>query len=198
MLGKRFGKLIVIFFSKKDRSHSYWKCLCDCGATKIVTSNNLKRGRSTSCGCKRKETLSRISLTHGKSKSKIYLVWHAMHNRCYLKNHLHYHNYGNRGIKVHERWHIFENFYTDMGDCPQGLTLERIDNNGPYSKDNCRWATRKDQARNKRNNRLLLFKDTTRTLAEWSELSGVEYNCLTKRLNLGWSNEKALTTPMRK
>jgi len=135
--------------------------------------------------------------THGRSRTKIYRVWRSMLSRCQDPNFPKFQNWGGRGIRVCERWQTFEHFFADMGECPPGRVLDRIDNDGDYTKDNCRWATTREQHNNKRPNRPLTFNGRTQTIAEWARELGFSYFTLNTRLNrLGWSIERALTTPI--
>ena len=169
-----------------------WNCICQCGTTRIVVGSDLKKGASKSCGCHQKEVASSICV-HGMADTQEYSIWCAMKARCQNSKVSNYHNYGGRGISVCERWETFENFYADMGDCG-GLTIERIDTNGDYEPSNCRWATRKEQGNNKRNNRLLSFDGLTLTVQQWADRIGIGEATIRKRLRLGWSTAKALTT----
>lgn len=154
--GKTFGSWVVMFRagSKKNGS-AKWTCLCVCGATKEVPAESLVRGKSKSCGCLSQEMRVKNCTVHGHTRldgytSGTYRSWHAMRQRCENKRHRAFPDYGGRGISVHERWQSFEAFLADMGERPEGCSLDRINPDLNYSPDNCRWATRKEQALNKR------------------------------------------------
>jgi hypothetical protein len=188
--GLRFGRLVAIEEAPGPRN---WRCVCDCGAEAIVRKNNLRSGNTTSCGCWRRE--ARPRLTHGLTDHPLYDIWYEMMQRCHREDDPKYHYYGGRGIVVCDRWHDVRNFVADLKDRPDGLTIDRIDVNGNYEPGNVRWATRKQQQRNRRCNRLVDIDGDVRTLIEWSEISAVSYTTIAHRLHRGWSPYDAVFTP---
>ncbi len=188
--GQRFGKLIVLKPDGRDSSgHYLWLCVCDCGNTKTISGDSLRRGYTTSCGC--------INYKHGDSDSKLYKVWRDMRRRCYNPSRNDYGRYGDRGISVCDRWHdfaVFKNDVTSMSHAKEpGYTLDRIDNDGDYTPDNVRWATYIAQANNRRSNVLVTYDGETHTISEWSKKLGINYYKLRARLKMGWSVERAFT-----
>lgn len=204
LIGKRFGRLIVIKRVNNDKwKKSQWLCLCDCKRKKIITGNSLNQQLTKSCGCLRREITIKRSTKHGHNNrnkiSKTYHIWHQMKQRCMNPNNLDYSNYGGRGIKICKRWIKFENFLKDMSEVPEGYQIDRINNNNGYYKNNCRWATPKQQARNRNNNNLKTLNGKTQCLAAWAEECNISFNTLRARLyRYGWSIEKALTTKVRR
>lgn len=192
--GKKFGRLLVLNRIKKQgaKKYSLYECLCDCGNKIITRSDTIQKG--ISCGCFQKEQVT----SHGKSNSQVYKTWRSMKYRCYNENNPAYVHYGHRGIKVCDRWlESFENFYADMGDPPsENHSIDRIDNNGDYIPENCRWATWEEQENNKSTNVFLTYKDETKTMAEWCKKLNMPMSTLHNRLKR-WSIEKALSTAIR-
>jgi hypothetical protein len=197
--GQKFGRLQVLSFSHigKDK-RTYWDCVCDCGKTKIANGKSLRNGNVRSCGCFNTESIIKRQTTHGKTKIKEYNIWEKMKNRCYCEKDKRYKNYGGRGIKVCDEWkNSFENFINDMGLRPDiNHSLDRIDNNKGYCKENCRWATRLEQANNKSNSRLLTYNGLSLTTRQWSEKLNVNFKTLNSRIAKKWTIERALNTPI--
>lgn len=188
-IGDVFGELTVI--GAPVGTPAKMPCRCSCGAEKLVRRDHIKSGATRSCGCVRDRRSSEWSRTglqafstkHGQAHSRVYSIWHGIKQRFTNPNTKYFSNYGGRGITVCERWLVFENFLTDMGHPPDGFTIDRIDNDGDYEPGNCRWASRRDQANNRRVNRRITKDGTTRTIAEWSQLTGIHYNTLAQRLD---------------
>jgi len=158
MRGVRSGRLLVVS-EVKGRKRISWLCLCNCGNKVIVSSDNLRHGNTKSCGCLRKEVTGKLKRTHGLSSLKEYAKWALAIDRCHKENNFQYKDYGGRGIRVCKRWrNSFEAFYKDMGPCPPGLTLERINNDKGYFPRNCKWATWDEQCRNRRTNVWVVYK----------------------------------------
>ena len=200
LTGKRFGKLTIIkrLESSKSGHSSMWQCKCDCGTITKVSRNNLMNGHTKSCGCLKHESRVR---THGKSKNRLYYVWRDMLNRCFNESVPDYHSYGGRGITVCDEWKDdFQSFYDwamengyDETAKRGAFTLDRIDVEKDYEPSNCRWVDVKLQQNNRRNNVIIEYDGCSYTLAQLSELTGIPYKTLHKRIRvLNWDIEKAI------
>ena len=204
LTGLKFGKLTVIELdSSYTKKHKKWFCECDCGNFTSVFGTNLKQGVTTSCGCQSSRNnareLVKVNTTHGLSRSKIYRIYHTMKNRCYKKSSKPYNDYGGRGKIICNEWlsdfESFQNWAISNG-YEEGLTLERIDVNGNYEPSNCKWITQSEQCNNKRTTLYATIKGETKTLKEWSLLSGIKYNTLhTRKRVYGWDDEDLLRKP---
>jgi hypothetical protein len=184
-VGERFGKLRVVAFQGRNKHGRYmWECRCDCGGAAVVQGTALVNGVTKSCGCLKRAGNRR---THGKAGTRAHWAWKAMKQRCTNRDLAGWKNYGGRGITFDPRWESFENFLADMGEPPRGGMLDRIDNDGPYTKDNCRWATRTEQNRNRRTTIVVEHNGARRTLQEWAEVIDVPYDRLLTRYLRGWA-----------
>lgn len=193
--GKRFGKLVVKERATNKSKQTRWLCLCDCGCETIVHAAHLKSGHTQSCGCIHSQSVRELMSTHGKSKTKLYKVWRGIIERTTCPTHHAYKNYGGRGITLCKEWHDFQPFYewSMSHGYVEGLSIDRIDCNGNYEPNNCRWATVKEQQNNRRDNRFITYNGETHTMKEWSEIRGIKYVTLSMRINkYGWSIERSL------
>jgi len=193
----KYNRLTLIKLSHKDNwGKQYWLCECDCGNIKTYRLSHIKQGRTKSCGCLNAE--QRINgATHGHARgdkaSRTYVSYQHIKARCNNPKHKQYPDYGGRGITVCDRWlESFENFLADMGECPDGLTIERLDNDLGYSPDNCIWADMVAQANNRRSSRIIKFDGKSLTIAEWSRETGIKHGTISWRLAQGWSVHDAL------
>jgi len=207
IIGKKFARLTVIGEAKPRR----YLCgtirrrsiaLCDCG--KVIETDNtfLMLEKTRSCGCLRRELLSNQEKTHGHTvgyPTRTYFSWRAIIERCTNTNNKQWKDYGGRGIQICKQWMSFESFLSDMGERPKGTTIDRIDNDGNYCSENCRWISRREQQRNKRTNRIVTFKGVTGCLVEMCERFSVPYGLVRQRLSgYGWSVEDAFARPNQK
>ena len=197
--GRRFGRLVVLRFDKIHRfpsglGKSRWMCKCNCGKEISVLGSSLTSGNTTSCGCANVDAIRERNFKHGKTGTRTYLVWQAMLNRCRNPNVTMFYRYGGRGISVCERWIDFENFLSDMGECPPRMSIERIDNDGNYEPQNCRWADRRTQARNTSSNRVIRFGGREMCLKAWADELQMDQASLSERIKR-WGLDRALTQP---
>lgn len=198
LTGEPFGRWKVLARAENSpQGQAQWLCRCECGNEKIVKSIILRRNLSRSCGCLKADVCRERVTTHGHSRpgqtTPTYHTWAGMVARCTNPKHQTYHLYGGAGVTVCERWLTFANFLEDMGEKPPGTSLDRIQGSRIYDKPFCRWATPKEQGRNKSNNRLLTFQGETLTMAEWAERLEWSPATISHRVNAGWSDEDALT-----
>ncbi|TCT14563.1 hypothetical protein EDC18_10544 [Natranaerovirga pectinivora] len=190
--GKRFEKLTVI---KRDENIAKWICKCDCGKEIIVYGNRLKNGKVKSCGCLPSEIIIRRNKyelsTHRMTGSRLYNIWDSMKARCLNSNSKDYHNYGQRGITIYEKWLKFESFmeWATKNGYQEKLTLDRIDVNGNYEPSNCRWVSTKVQGNNTRVNRRVTMRGRTQTLSQWADEIGISPKALRYRIEAGWKEE---------
>jgi hypothetical protein len=191
LAGQKFSRWLVLEKGDLDhRGNVLWLCRCDCGTERFVRGSEIYLGNSTSCGCTRRR--------HGMTKTRTFKSWDSMKQRCLNPNSPDYSRYGGLGITVCERWlSSFENFLADMGERPDGKSLDRIDNDGNYEPSNCRWATASEQQFNKKANLKLEYQGQIRSIVDLSSESGVPLKILRWRLDNGWNTARAIETPVR-
>ena len=177
LIGVKFGRLTVESFAEAVKGNKHWNCICACGKKTISSTNSLRKGNATSCGCYRAERRLETLVTHGKTGTVIYRRWANMVARCTNPLDPKYQDYGGRGITVCDSWLTFKNFYRDVGEIPKGMTLDRIDNEKGYEPSNIRWASLKDQMRNRR----ITLKFEGKPLAVIAEETGTPYMTLFSR-----------------
>lgn len=188
LTGQKFGRWTVLNHAGKKYAEQFWLCQCDCGTKRILIGGTLKKGSSKSCGCYSKEQ----STKHGMEQTKTYTTWAQMKARCRNKNHKEYPRYGGRGIQVCERWDDFRNFYADMGDKPDGMSIDRINNDGNYEPSNCRWVAQTEQIRNRRVSPKFIWDGENKSLAEIAALHNLPWRRVYERIRAGWELSKAL------
>lgn len=193
--GQKFGRLTALHRLYNLKGHTKWLCVCECGNLAEVFITNLTSGDTNSCGCLQKESVVERFTKHGKRYTRLYRILNGMKNRCYNKTVPQYPNYGGRGIKVCDEWlNDFEAFYTWSKDngYSDNLSIDRIDVNGNYEPNNCRWVTQKQQMRNTRVNKCFTYKGETHCLKEWCEILGLNYNTVTTHISRNWTINEAL------
>lgn len=195
---ERYGRLTIL-----AKAGTAWTARCDCGTEKTVKRKEVLRpgGGLRSCGCLQREAVAQMgrdrNRTHGMKNTPTYRSWTSMRNRCQNPRNVAYANYGGRGIAVDPRWDDFAAFLADMGERPDGCTLDRVDNGLSYQPGNCRWATAKEQSRNRRTNMVISHARRSMTLSEWAAETGIGRDTIGYRLGVGWSAARALTEPVR-
>lgn len=206
LTGQRFGHLVAIRpEGRSDDGKVLWICRCDCGNTATVRSSLLNSGHTKSCGCMKSEKLGEFNretkTTHHETKTRLYREWRGMRRRCSAASGEKHENYVKRGIAVCTEWtNSFEAFrdWALANGYRDDLTLDRIDNDGNYCPQNCRWVTMEVQNNNRRINRYIKHNNETRTIAQWAKLAGLHVDTLRDRLERGWNFERAITTETRK
>lgn len=217
LVGQRFGRLVVVEETEKRCVRQIiWKCKCDCGNETFVQTGHLTSGHTKSCGCVARELSKekarkmqpkawKSNTTHGGSKDRLYAVWRGILTRCEDKNCEAYKWYGGIGIKLCSEWHNYSSFRAwaisngyDASAKRMECTIDRIDVNGDYSPENCRWVDISTQCNNRRSNRNFAYGGVVRNIKEWSDVSGIPYGTLRSRLlKYGWTIDNALNTPLR-
>jgi len=199
LVGKRFSRWLVTGLSHQVGKMLYWHCVCDCGTERAVFGGDLKRGGSRSCGCLVRGPTAERRKTHGMTRHPAYRSWVYMKGRCDNPNVIGYHLYGGRGIKVCKRWSSsFEHFWADMGPTwREGLTIERINVNGDYKPANCRWTTWKEQAGNRRTERLIDTPEGKMSVTKAAELFGPSRKIIYQRISYGWPEHRLLLAARR-
>lgn len=202
LTGKTFGRLQVISFAGVINKNSQWNCICLCGKEVVKAGGSMYRGSTLSCGCLKQEMLVQKKTTHGETaKGQLtpeFNTWAKLRRRCNNPKDKAYKLYGGRGIKVCDRWdNSFENFLIDMGRKPSPKhSIDRINNNGHYEPNNCRWATLKEQSRNKRTNIWLTHNEETLLIEDWAAKVKIKADVLRHRYRVGWTPEEILSTPL--
>lgn len=207
LTGQRFGRLVVIdeaepkifYTSKRKVTRRQWNCLCDCGETCTVSMSNLRTGHTKSCGCLqeelRREHIKKMTV-HNDWQSRLFSIWGGIKNRTSNPNVESFQRYGGRGIKICDEWQnsyiAFKEWSLSHGYA-ENLSIDRIDPNGDYTPDNCRWVTTKEQANNRRSNHYITHNGVTLTLMQWAEVTGIHCATIRGRLNRGWDVEASLS-----
>lgn len=194
--GTVFSRLTAIKkVGRAKNGNAIWMCVCSCGKEVSVCVQNLKKGHTRSCGCLAEAERKTMHVTHGLSKTPVYRIWGLMIDRCENSRSPGYANYGGRGIRVCSSWRSsFEEFYRDMGMRPsEKHSIDRIDNQGNYEPRNCRWATKKEQARNKRSSRIITVNGVSACVSEWADKCGLKNATVHARLRAGWTAQEAIS-----
>ena len=192
LVGQKFDRLTVLKRVGSRYSHHIWQCKCDCGELKEISGISLKKGLSRSCGCLAREGNNK---SHGLAKTRQYKIWANMLKRCNNPKGNRYYIYGGKGIKVCDNWLKFESFWNDMKKgYSDNLSIDRINNNGNYEKNNCRWATKYEQMNNRSNSVFVTYNNETKTLSQWARKIGMNYDLLRLRIfTYKWPIEEAFT-----
>jgi hypothetical protein len=202
MIGKRFGLLTVLEKAEQRNSRGLncYICQCDCGNKVTVCGRDMTRGHTQSCGCLRKNIAHNRLVKHNGCGSRLYSIWKSMNSRCNNENTNYYKHYGGKGVKICDSWKDYAVFkeWALANGYNDNLTLDRIDFNGDYCPENCRWLTMKEQSNNRSSNHRITYKGMTKTISEWAEYFGLSYGAMSSRVYSGWSMERIEYTPPRK
>lgn len=200
--GNKYGRLTVLDEAERSQSGNIrWLCQCECGKTAIVHGSSLRSGRTKSCGCYQREQTGNATRIHGETRSRLHIEWSSMRSRCNNQKNKRYDRYGGRGITVCPEWdHSYVAFrdWAIANGYRDNLTIDRIDNDGNYEPQNCRWTTQKEQQNNKSTTVKIEYHGETLSIKGLAEKYDIDYHCLYARLQRGWSIEQALTKPSRK
>lgn len=195
LIGQQFGRLTVVS-NVTASGRCRLLCRCSCGNEKIVRLDHLKSGRIVSCGCYQSEIRGQSNKKHGMKNTRVYRCWCNMKTRCYNPSYIEFDRYGGRGISVCDEWQTFEPFYewAMANGYRDGLTIDRIDNDGNYEPGNCKWSTQREQALNRRTNAMITHNEVTKHISEWDkEIGATKSGRVRARLNAGWSVADAVT-----
>lgn len=200
--GQSFGRISVIEYSHTIKKRAHWKCICKCGTSCVIAGKYLINGQTKSCGCLKPDTTRIRTLSHGESRNgrtKEYRTWKGIRTRCKNTSHHKYPIYGGRGIRICNRWESYTNFLEDMGRAPSEThSIERINVDGDYEPNNCKWATPKEQANNTRRACIIEIGGISKRLSQWCDQYNQRYHLARARiLYSGWDPIMALTTPSR-
>ena len=204
LTGIKFGRLIAMHrVENTEQNRAQWLCRCDCGSEKVAQAAYLNKGTTRSCGClgieqRKKAAQTQVTPYSRSTMGRERKSWEAMLSRCYNPDNISFNSYGERGITVCDRWrNSFKVFVDDMGRRPTDTTLERIDNNANYEPENCKWATRQEQANNRRTNRSITINGQTLTVAQWARKLGISCFVIHTRLYNGLSEHDAVMSPVK-
>ena len=193
LTSQKFGRLTVLKQMPNKGKFVMWECKCECGTLKIIHSGTLLNCSTKSCGCWNRERASKSLLTHGMSRTRPYRIWYNMKKRCNDINSSSFKNYGGRKIMYDKKWENFIGFWEDMNiGYSNLLSIDRIDNNGNYCKENCQWSDKLTQSNNTRRNRIFTFNGKTQNITQWENEFGIKPGTVSSRIKRGWTIENAL------
>jgi hypothetical protein len=195
LTGEKYGRLTILSMYRDDKNKPIARCLCDCGVEKEISVYMLRNGDARSCGCLNFENNGMYK--HGYAGTLTYVCWSSIIQRCNNPNNVRYKRYGGRGIKICERWNKFENFLEDMGEKPDKMSIDRINNDDGYYKENCKWSTTKEQSLNRENTIYVTYNGEEKRLVDLVEELGLDYSTIKSRIRQQhWSIEDAISKPV--